>query len=162
MKFKKSIVLLMAVTMLGGTTLPSVSVFANEKELNYSELLTEDDLLTSLYNNLSLEKQKEFDLLTTDGNFSEQDKIDILKEKYNNNSEGTAKWKVAILKKAVKYVAKLVGAKLSAKTLTDFVNYLTGFEDNVQTGLEKGLVKYLHVNKAVAKWAAKTAMFIFF
>lgn len=71
-------------------------------------------------------------------------------------------WKITVIKEAIKYAAKLLGKKLGEKTLADFVNYLTGFEDNIQQGLENGMVKYLHVSRSTAKWVAKTVVFIFF
>ncbi|EMF0060829.1 hypothetical protein PFZ79_002686 [Enterococcus hirae] len=71
-------------------------------------------------------------------------------------------WKVTLLKEAVKYAAKLLKRKIGEKTLADFVNYLTGFEDNIQQGLENGMVKFFHINRNTARWVAKTVVFIFF
>lgn len=156
--FNKAVICGLTLVTLGGALSPVSSVFAAEANVNSSQQ-TEFD---KYYNDLSDSKKSEFEDLVRGAGLTQNEQLQILKDKYTSDREATPRWKAAVLKKGVEFVAKAVGAKLGAKTLTDFVNYLTDFEDNIQEGLENGMVKFLGVNRTVAHWTAKTAMFIFF
>ncbi|RMC41975.1 MULTISPECIES: hypothetical protein [unclassified Lactobacillus] len=116
----------------------------------------------SLYDNLTPEKKYEFQELVSANLYTSSEQHKFLQDKVDQDNQISLRWEVGVIKEAVKYAVKLVGAKLGEKSLADFVDYLTGFEGNIQEGIEKGLIKYLHVNKNVAYWAAKTVVFIFF
>lgn len=161
---KKSIKLVTAAAtamMLGGVIAPATISLADSID-NNGISVSKNKAFDELYSELTPEKKSEFQKLIDSEKLTNEQQYQILQDTYTVNHQASPRWKVAVLKQAIKYAAKLVGTKLSEKGLADFVNYLTGFEDNIQSGLENGLVKYCHVNRTVAKWAAKTVVFIFF
>lgn len=165
-KVIKLVTITAASTILGSAVVPSVVSFADTTNNNSVIVKTNDGTKSfdELYSELSSEKKQEFqDIVNTQGlNYSQQYQLLQDRNAQTTPSRFPSKWKVSVLKKAVEYGAKILGAKMGEKTATDFVNYLTDFEGNIQTGLENGMVKYLHVNRTAAKWAAKTVVFVFF
>lgn len=150
--------------MLSGIIVPTTSALADTVNKTNNTIATTNDKksFTVLYQDLAFEKKIEFAELVKSENLSSTTQYQLLLDRYNISREATPRWKTAVLKKAVKYAANLLKVKIGGKSLTSIVNYLTGFEGNIQKGMENGLVKYLHVNRTAAKWAAKTVMFIFF
>ncbi|KAF0392063.1 MULTISPECIES: hypothetical protein [Lactobacillaceae] len=147
-----SVVVPSAVALADTTNQTSVTVKNNNNSKSFDEL----------YSNLSSEKKKEFQEIVQTQGLNHSQQYQILQDRETQSNEPTTRWKLSVLKKAVKYAAQLVGTKIKEKTLTEFVNYLTDFEDDMQTGLENGMVKYFHVNRTTAKWVAKTVMFVIF
>lgn len=170
MKLKKTVIaglttlaLSPVVTALGSgittTQIVQADTITNTQSIQGSD---NDKEFNSLYSRLSLEKKTEFQDLVNSGLFSNDEQHQILQDKIIQDNQISLRWKVSVIKSAAKYALKLVGSKLGEKSLADFIDYLTGFEGNIQKGIEKGLIKYAHVNKDVAYWAAKTVVFIFF
>jgi hypothetical protein len=167
MKIKMKIATLaLAGSIMGTALVPSFSAFADSNESSQEfNIPQNNEESNSLFkeNGLTDSQQKDFNEIKQSGQFSEQQLNSVLKDKMNQSNPMFAqKWKIALIKSAIKYGAKLIGKKLEGKTLTDAVNYLTGFEDNIQDGIQNTLVKYLHVNSNVAYWTAKTVVFVFF
>ncbi len=163
----KKVIALTAVTVISLSTLaPIGQVFAMENNSNIALSQKQEKTYDELYSMLTNDKKVEFTNLLKQHDFTWNEKIQLLQShmQANENSEVITQknWKITLLKKAIKYAARLIGAKLGEKKLTDFVNYLTGFEDNIQQGLENGMVKFFHVNRNTARWVAKTVVFIFF
>ncbi|MCH9265922.1 hypothetical protein [Pediococcus acidilactici] len=173
-KMAKLFILSSTILAFTGSVGPSITVLADNTNTEATNIPISSSEYNQknyqkLYNSLSPEKKKEFDEITKDQNLSPTQQYNILQERNNLTQdrttlkqERTPQWKLTLLKKAVKYGAKLIGKKLKNKTLASIVNYLTGFENNIQKGLEKAFIKYLHVSKSTAKWVAKTLVFIFF
>ncbi|MHC9536676.1 hypothetical protein ACVQ8P_02615 [Dellaglioa sp. BT-FLS60] len=162
-KSVKVVTIMVAVMILGGAVAPSTVAFANNiKTDTVADSNSNRKSFSELYSGLSSEKKDEFQTLIEHSNLTKEQQYQLLQDRYNESNQITPKWKVALLKKAIKYAVKLLQIKISSKSLTDFVNYLTDFEGGLQKGLEKGLIKYVHINKTLAKWTARTVFFIFF
>ncbi|ETW67312.1 hypothetical protein N577_013645 [Lacticaseibacillus rhamnosus 2166] len=73
-----------------------------------------------------------------------------------------ARWKVAVIKAVFKAAAKVLGAKMGEKTLSDWVNYLTNFEGDMQDGIQSFLVTQMGWNSTAAYWTARTIVFLAF
>ena len=158
MKINKKIIALLTVSVVSlGAVSPVFETFADTVP---ATTISTDENFLELYNSLSDEKKAEFITLVQENHLTADEQYQVLKDYVNKPP--MARWKLAVLREAVKYAAKIVGAKIGEKTIADFVNYLTDFEDHIQDGLENGMVKYFHVNRSVAHWAAKTVVFIFF
>ena len=71
---------------------------------------------------------------------------------------GEAKWKTSVIKK----IAKLIAAKVGAKSVSSIMDFLTGWEGQLQDGIQYYLEKYCHFNSTVAYWTAKTIVFLAF
>ncbi|MEY8736513.1 hypothetical protein AB9M75_04525 [Lactobacillus sp. AN1001] len=67
-------------------------------------------------------------------------------------------WKTWIIKKA----AQLLAAKLGSKSAADIANYLTGFEDDLQSGIQSYLTSRCGWNSNAAYWTAKSIIFAVF
>src|SRR5699024_7291222 len=173
-KLKKLGVTTLSATMLATGILPAIShaqdnktknnsISINSKKLSTTNLGTQfTEQIQKYYNMLSDNKKQEFNSLIKEFQLTENQQLQVLLDKEIAKNSPTPKWKLAIIKKAIKYAARILGTKLSEKGLADIIDYLTDFEDDLQTGFENAFVKYLHVSRTAAHWAAKTIMFIFF
>ena len=158
MKINKKIIALLTVSVVSmGAISPTFQTFADT--VPATTISTDENFLT-LYNTLSDDKKAEFVAVVQENHLTVDEQYKVLND-YVNKSP-MPRWKLTVLKEAVKYAAKLVGAKIGEKTIADFVNYLTNFEDHIQAGLENGMVKYFHISSNTAHWTAKTVVFIFF
>ncbi|OTO52012.1 hypothetical protein [Enterococcus faecium] len=158
MKINKKIIALLTVSVVSvGAISPAFQTFADT--VPASTISTDENFL-KLYNTLSDDKKAEFVALVQENHLTADEQYKVLNDYVNKPP--MPRWKLTVLKEAVKYAAKLVGAKIGEKTIADFVNYLTDFEDHIQDGLENGMVKYFHISRNTAHWAAKTVVFIFF
>lgn len=158
MKINKKIIALLTVSVVSvGAVSPVFQTYADTVP---KITISTDENFLKLYNSLSDEKKAEFAALVQENQLTADEQYQVLKDYVNKPL--MPRWKLTVLKEAVKYAAKIVGAKIGEKTITDFVNYLTDFEDHIQDGLENGMVKYFHISRDTAHWAAKTVVFIFF
>lgn len=167
-KISKKIALSSAsAVFLLSTISPAVIAFADsttlsEKTNNDLDNKIQEKEFNSLYDALSPNKKEEFNSLIQFSELTLQEKIEILNYKFQSDSQPTARWKVALVRKALQYGGKLIGAKLGEKTISDMINYITNYQGKVETAISNAFVKYVHLNRGVANWVAKTVVFIVF
>lgn len=157
----------LVVSMLFSNSIP---VFASQ--------LTNDGLKEQLPNivfsnierySISPEKEKYLQDMRKEYNLTQQDVNDI-RYIYNQYSDiSTPRAKIGIIKKVIKVAgpvlmkaAKIFGVKMSEKSFAEFSNFLFGWQDDLQSGIETFLVNNLHWNRVAAEWTAKTIMFVVF
>lgn len=119
---------------------------------------------TELYNELSPEDRNNFNILASHYGWSESEKAQILqsKEGIADDPAVQARWKISVIKAVFKAAAKVLGAKMGEKTLSDWVNYLTNFEGGMEDGIQSFLVNRMGWNSTAAYWTARTIVFLAF
>ncbi|MBF6978223.1 hypothetical protein IU403_03585 [Aerococcaceae bacterium zg-BR22] len=131
------------------------SILIPAQETSVTSEITQDILLSDNYKLLSKSEKQDFNALIQSGMFSYQDLQNILHEKLNG--EPTFRSKVAIVKKA----ARLHAQKLGQKSLAEITDFLFGWQDNLEEGMARFLLRS-GWNKDVAYWTAISIMFILF
>lgn len=130
---------------------------ANLPEFTYTKSTESYDVL---YDRLSPDDKVTFDAIVAEGQLTPAEALDILQTR--DGASVQPRWKVSVLKAAIKYGAKLVGYKISEKGLASFTDYLFGWSGSMEKRLSDGFVKFFGVNRTVANWTAKTVMFVVF
>ncbi|WP_419154233.1 hypothetical protein [Weissella viridescens] len=143
---------------------PVVTIHADTN----SAVVEKDDTteqIDKLFKQLEPQDQKEFKAIVRGSNMSNTEQVSVLRDKLATYQDGsqptTAGIKIGTVKAIAKYVAKYTGRSIASKPLKAFINYLTNYEGKAQSGIQNGLVKYLHMNKNVAYWLARTIVFIY-
>jgi len=157
--FIKGVAALTTVGILTTAVVPAVGAetISNPSKFSHTSLSPKVKL-SAFYRELDSTKKAEFEYIVEGLNLSESEQLQLLKDRSVEQSTVTPRWKTAIIKKA----AALIAAKVGSKTVADITNFLFSWEDDLQMGIEKALIKYGHFNKTVAHWTAKSIMFILF
>lgn len=157
MKFKKSVCLFMSALMLSTSITPvfAQSINDNSNKLGANKML------------LSLEKENELLEIAKEGNLSNEE-INQLVKLYEENMI-SPRGKLGVILKIVKVsknvmlkASKAFGVKMAEKTVADWTDYLLGWQDDLQDGIENFLIDKCGWNREAASWTAKTIMFIVF
>lgn len=159
---KKGIVFAVSLALLPVIVQPSVALAeekASSADNSYVELSVSD--LKSMfsvaefknYSVLSQSKENELDKLTKDAKLSNED-VQFLKKQYlkyhPTNQLETSKWKVSVIKKAikaavplVKRAAKAAGVKVSEAKISDGLDVLYGYQGDIENGVfRKKMLEY--------------------
>lgn len=144
------------------TTITPLTVFAETTNTSPTTTNTNDDQEDRLYNLLATSQQEEFNEIVKGAGLTKDQQVVLLTEKVSEQRSSMQRGiKLDAVKEIAKYVAKITGKSLLSKPLKSFVNFITDYEGKAQTGIERGLIKYLHFNKTVAYWTARTVVFIY-
>ncbi|MBM7647011.1 hypothetical protein JOD45_003246 [Scopulibacillus daqui] len=111
-----------------------------------------------IFRSLSEDQKAEFLEIAQELHLSLDEQNDLLKQRFDYHHRIQPQWKSSIIKAA----AKMIAAKCGEKSVADITDFLFEWEDDLQTGIEKSLIKYGHFNKKVAKWTAKSIIFVLF
>jgi len=135
-------------------------------EINWSDTIIHPSSksFSQLYAELSPEDKANFDTLASHYGWADSEKTQFLQSKAGiaDDPAVQARWKVAVIKAVFKAAAKVLGAKMGEKTLSDWVNYLTNFEGDMQDGIQSFLVTQMGWNSTAAYWTARTIVFLAF
>lgn len=149
-KLSKKIVAISTAGVLVFSFIPLSGISA--KEATVSQEVKNDEL----YENLSGDKKKEFKEIVDGLDLNKEEQEELLEQREDEKSTATVQWKTAVIKKA----AEIIAAKTGEKSVAEVTDFLFEWEDDLQTGMEKALVKYGHFNDTVAHWTAKSVMFV--
>lgn len=152
---KKFILSLVSVSLLS-SALPFQPVSANNEDVKEASFIPTYSIYKSEdYLSLSNKEKTQFNELVNSGVFSNQELESILKDKRKNKSP--FRWKIAAIKKAARFISK----KLGTKTVAEISDFLFGWQDNLEEGIALLLLRN-GWNREVARWTARSIMFIIF
>lgn len=162
MQYEKNIIKTMLLTLLLGFVVPIVanynqSVHASTVAVSYSKVKD----VSYYYNQLSLEKQNEFNQLVVEQSLSSSEQLELLQEQYTSSRQPSPRWKAWLINKAFQTAAKMAGKSASGAMINKWAMTVSGTSDSLKKGLTNFLVD-LGVNRNVAKGIAAAAMFVAF
>lgn len=143
------------------------NIVMQEQDLLSIKEMLDDGVLQLDLSFLSQDKVEEFNLLSEIYNFTEEEKSSLLDMYKNNQSdilERGIKGKITkeTAKKIAHWIEAYIGDNLASKTINDFVDYITGYQDNIENAIYNGCVRYFGMSDWWAEQVAKTVMFVFF
>lgn len=147
----------LAMCILASSSLTIASSNFSVQENSESKSVVKDFQNTH-YKNLTDKQKVEFNEISKHLNLSAIEQEELLREKYENDTAIAPRGvKTSIIKKA----AKLLAAKVGSATIAEVTDFLFGWQNDLQTGMEVFLINH-GWNKTVAHWTAKSIMFVLF
>ncbi|CAK1250505.1 hypothetical protein [Fructobacillus fructosus] len=153
-KLKISAIALASLTLMGSAS-PILSASADSNITQSAQTVpSHSQQFNDLYQQLDESDKEEFNQIINSLNLSEEEQIDLLQQRIENDVP-SFRWKTAIIKAA----ARILAAKLGEKSVADWTDFLFDWEDNFEGGIRYALIHYGNFNSTAAYWTARSIVF---